>query len=250
MSDDGVDESDMEDMPDFEEDPVLADLLGDVRVAYGNQPPVVSPTLAERFEAGAKPHRSASMRRYLAQLVTATTVVVAATGGLAIAGALPAPVQDAVSGAAEDVGVDLPDGEDGTTGDEPAETTSTTPDDESAAIPTTVVDDENAEGPAGENDESTHPDNHGREVSEVARDKTLHGCEHGRAVSAVASGKVKDKPCPHAEDETTTPTTVAEDPAPEPEPAPTTADSGARSGKEDKPARGSGNGHAKARNGR
>jgi hypothetical protein len=216
----------MEDTSDFD-DPALADLLGDLRSAYRSVPPAVSPALAAQFAVGAKPNRSAWMRRRLAQLVTATTVVAAATGGLAVAGALPASVQNVVSNAADDIGVDVPQGDEGTTpSTEAEEPTSTTTVEEPSATPTTV-DDDNADDAADPSDEadaadengSTHPDNHGKEVSAVAHDKSLHGCEHGRAVSAVASGKVKDKPCPHTEEGSTTPTTIGESPQSAP-PAP------------------------------
>ena len=140
MSVGGVYGDDMEDLPDFE-DPALSELLGGVRATYGARSPVPSPALAVYFEAAAKPHRSVSMRRVLAQLVAATTVVVAATGGLAVAGALPAPVQDAVSDTADNVGVEVPQGDDATAPPDAMDAT-TTPGDDDAAVdePTTVAD--------------------------------------------------------------------------------------------------------------
>ena len=232
MSGHGVYGDDMDDVPDFE-DPALDDLLARVRVTYRSQTPPASPPLADFFAAAPRLHRSNSMRRVLAQLVAATTVVVAATGGLAVAGALPAPVQHVVSSAADGVGVDVPQGDDATPPTDPVDDTSpTTAVDESTTTvdePTTVADgtDESADDESADSaDEgATHSDNHGAEVSAVARDKTLHGCEHGRAVSSVASGKVNTKPCPHTDDAadaddtdaTTPPTTVATaPPAPEP----------------------------------
>ena len=125
MSADGVYDDDMEDLPDFD-DPALSELLGDMREAYRAQPPVPSPALAEYFEAAPTSHRSASMRRVFAQLVAAMTVVVAATGGLAVAGALPAPVQDAVSSAADGVGVDVPQGDAATPPSDATDDTTTT----------------------------------------------------------------------------------------------------------------------------
>ena len=237
MSVGGVYDDDMEDLPDFE-DPALSELLGGVRATYGARSPVPSPALAVYFEAAAKPHRSVSMRRVLAQLVAATTVVVAATGGLAVAGALPAPVQDAVSNTADNVGVEVPQGDDATAPPDAMDAT-TTPGDDDAAVdePTTVADETDDEATDDEatdddatdddatddeGDGATHPDNHGAEVSAVARDKTLHGCEHGRAVSSVASGKVKTKPCPHTDDAAAAPTPEATE-APEPTTAPESA---------------------------
>jgi len=198
MSDGGVYGSDMEDESAYEH-PTLADLLGDARVAYGVRPPRVGPALAEFFHAAPTPLRRKPMRRALAQLAAATTAVVAATGGLAIAGALPGSVQELVSGndAGDGVPLELTDGSTTTSFD--VETTTTVAD----GAPTTV--------PADPSDRE-HPDNHGAEVSEVARDRSLHGCEHGRAVSEVASGKVNDKPCPGTGETppgSTTTTTVA-----------------------------------------
>ena len=196
MSADGVYDDDMEDLPDFD-DPALSELLGDMRDAYRAQPPVPSPALAEYFEAAPTSHRSASMRRVFAQLVAAMTVVVAATGGLAVAGALPAPVQDAVSSAADGVGVDVPQGDAATPPSDVTDDTTTTvadkTDDESADDESSrrrigrrrsrrrSADDESTDV---EGDDATHPDNHGAEVSAVAHDKTLHGCEHGRGCRA------------------------------------------------------------------
>ena len=80
------------------------------------------------------------MRRVLAQLVAATTVVVAATGGLAVAGALPAPVQDAVSSAADGVGVDVPQGDDVTRLPTRSDATTTTSTTTAVDEPTTMAD--------------------------------------------------------------------------------------------------------------
>jgi cell division protein FtsN len=251
MSADGVYGDDMEDLPDFD-DPALSELLSGVRDAYRAQPPVPSRALAEYFEVAPTSHRSASMRRVFAQLVAATTVVVAATGGLAVAGALPAPVQDAVSSTADGVGIDVPQGDAATPPSDAADDTTTTvadeTDDESAddeSADDESADDESTDDESAddEGDEATHPDNHGAEVSAVARDKTLHGCEHGRAVSSVASGTVNTKPCPHIDDAATTPTTAAADaPALQPAPEPTTAaDSGTTTRKQTKPSHGSSN---------
>jgi hypothetical protein len=255
MSAGGVYGDDMEDLPDFD-DPALSELLGDVRSAYRSQLPA-SLALAELFDAVPKAHRSASMRRVLAQLVAATTVVVAATGGLAVAGALPAPVQNVVSSAADGVGVDVPQGDDATPpGAAADDTTTTTVDEPNTTSPTTDAVDESSDDSEGDDaaDVSTGADNHGAEVSAVAHDKTLHGCEHGRAVSSVASGKVKDKPCPHADEDAaaTTPTTTAtEVPEVQPTPEPTTVpESGATQSKKSKPARGNSNGrHGHAKHG-
>jgi hypothetical protein len=249
MTDHDVDGDDMKEDFDFE-DPALADVVVDVRRAYRARPLTASLVVAELFEAEPTDHppvsRSTSMRRRLAQLATATIAVVAASGGLAIAGALPAPVQDVVSGAADEVGVELPESEEPAPPEADA-TTTTVPEPE----PTTVPDeDERVDEPGdAESGDATHPDNHGAEVSAVAQDKSLHGCEHGRAVSEVASGKVNDKPCPHADDtsDDTTPSTVGE--APDEQPAPSVQSNEVR--RKGKPAHaGSGNGKGHAKRGR
>jgi hypothetical protein len=234
MSGSDVYGDDMEELPDFD-DPALRDLRADVQAAFSTRPPVASPALVELFEAAPRPHRSTSMRRVLGQLVAATTVVVAATGGLAVAGALPAPVQDLVSDTAGTVGVDVPDSEEPPSSEVPEGSTTTTVE-EPATEPATAADDpaaadEDHESDDADDDATDAAANHGAEVSAVARDKSLHGCEHGRAVSSVASGKVNPKPCPHTDEgedpdaAATAPTTVAEAPAAaaEPEPAPAEA---------------------------
>jgi hypothetical protein len=190
-------------------DPELAELLGDVRAAYTSTPPEVGAELAALIGTSAPAagiaHRRGRMRSHLAaRFAAATVAVVAAMSGLAIAGALPAPVQDALS---------LSDSADETTTTTMAdETTTTTVDNtttttvDGGATTTTIADDDDGDG----NDN----DNHGAEVSAVARDKSLHGCEHGRAVSAIASGKTNDKECKDHEaddDEESTPTSVAGD---------------------------------------
>jgi len=156
--------------------PQLADFVGDVRVAYtstpavgaeiaalmGARPPVPAPSSATR--------RSERMRStMLAKIGAATAVVVAATGGLAAAHALPAPVQEAVShlgiGTPLHSGSETPLVEDSST--------STT-----ASTMTTVPTPTTAEP----------VENHGGEVSAIAHDHSSDGCEHGAAVSDVASG--------------------------------------------------------------
>ncbi len=214
MSDDDVYRFGMDDQPTFD-DPSLRDLRGDARVAYEAPALSASPALVAIFESGAivptDTPRSWTVRRRFAQLATATVAVVAATSGLAIAGALPASVRGVFSN--DDDTVEAADE------GEPAEvplddldptTTTTAEPDTSTTLPLTTTTLAPGEDGAGE-----HPDNHGGEVSEVARDDSLHGCEHGRAVSEVASGKVHDKPCPHS---TTTSTSVPDgDAADEPE---------------------------------
>ena len=94
-------------------DPVLADLLGDVRVAYRSQTPAMGAALAsfvvgQTSQPPAK-RRIPKMRSLLTAKVAAVAAsILAGTGGLAVAGALPAPVQSVMSGAASHVGLNLP----------------------------------------------------------------------------------------------------------------------------------------------
>jgi hypothetical protein len=185
-------------------DPQLADVLGDVRVAFRSQMPPVGTELdtvlnGEGFER-APTRRTAHMRTAMARrLAAATTLALVATGGLAVAGALPAPAQDAAERAASAVGVDLPHGKSGDphghkgehgksgvhgrSGDHPG-----------SSDPTTAGSTDATDDPSP--DSAAPHDNHGAEVSAVAHDHSVTGCEHGRAVSAIASGTTNDKPCP------------------------------------------------------
>jgi hypothetical protein len=192
-------------------DPRLADLIGDMRVAYTSTPPAVGAELAALMAATPPaPAPSALSRRFesmrssmLAKIGTATAAVVAATGGLAIAQALPAPVQDAVShlgvGASSHHSADA----------EPADEESTTS--------TSSVDPSSTTLPAGPSSTTAPRDNHGGEVSAVARDHSDDGCNHGAKVSAVASdGRSNNEADPSCETSTSiadgsTTTTVKDD---------------------------------------
>jgi hypothetical protein len=134
----------------------------------------------------------------LAKCGAAVAVVIAGTSGLAAAGALPAPVQNAFS----DVGIGAPH----KSGGPKVETTAAA---DETSTTTTSIDDSSATTTVPETESTTpttvadHPDNHGDDASTVAHDNSLEGCEHGHAVAAVASGdKSNGKPC------TTTATTV------------------------------------------
>ncbi len=117
MSGDDVYPYEMNEPDDFDEaagdallsgngrDARLADLLGDIRVAYTSTPPTVGAELSALMQAP-QPAATQSFlsRRFeqmrlsiLAKVGVAAATIVAATGGLAAANALPAPVQDAVS---------------------------------------------------------------------------------------------------------------------------------------------------------
>jgi hypothetical protein len=176
----------------------LAETIGDMRAAYASTPPPVGATLAAWIGAAVPASRSA--RRFerarssiLAKVGAATAAVVAATGGLAVAGALPAPVQDAVS----HIGVGRPSHDSGdkhgkNTKDEHAKNT------KAHGSSTTV--------PGSVTSTTTLKDNHGGDVSNVAHDPSVDGCAHGKAVAGVASdGKSQGQPCPTTTTSTTMP---------------------------------------------
>ena len=193
-------------------DPALADLVADVRVAYTSEPAPAGAALAAFLGAGegAPQPSSRGFERMkssmLAKVGAATAVALAATGGLAMASALPAPMQNAVS----HLGVGAPahhghgDGHGdrtqsvGDKSDNALDDSTTTTTDASSSSSTSI--------PAVTT--TSAPANHGGTVSAVAHSTDATGCEHGRAVSAVASdGKANTKACPST---TTTTTTVDE----------------------------------------
>jgi hypothetical protein len=92
-------------------EPQLSDLFDDMRVAYTSQPPAVGAELAAVLAEAEITHDASPTRRFgrmrsslVARAGAAVAAVVAATGGLAVAHALPAPMQDAAS----DVGIGAP----------------------------------------------------------------------------------------------------------------------------------------------
>jgi hypothetical protein len=208
MSPDDVHGNEMDEPHDFDDDaadalirgtgadvdPRLAETIGDMRAAYASTPPAVGAALAVLIGtpgsvAPLTARRFERMRSsIIAKVGAATAAVVAATGGLAVAGALPAPVQDAVS----HIGVGRPahdsaDKQDKKTNADDEQRTKTTKDDgSSTSVPGSLT-----------SPTTAHKDNHGGDVSSVAHDPNLEGCAHGKAVAAVASdGKSQGKPCP------------------------------------------------------
>jgi hypothetical protein len=92
-------------------DPQLADLFDDMRVAYTSQPPAVGAELAAVLAEAELVPKASPTRRFVrmrsslvAKVGAAAAAVFAATGGLAVAHALPASMQDAAS----DVGIGAP----------------------------------------------------------------------------------------------------------------------------------------------
>jgi hypothetical protein len=175
-------------------DPSVAGLLDELRSTYRPSEPTVGHELSTFFQEPAVGRFGRSRVGFAAKAAAVIAAALAATGGLAVAGALPGPVQNAVSHAAADIGVHVPSGDDHPSASvlvvSPNDTTTTD-------VPTTVAPPETT---------TVVPERHGDVVSGVAHDATNHGCEHGRAVSAVASrGKAQTKPC-HSSTSTTTTT--------------------------------------------
>ena len=189
MNDDDVDPIEMDDSHAFDESaseallagggraafPDVADLLDDLRVAYASVPPTVGPELAALMGTAVAAAQPRAPRRFerlrssmLARVGAAAAVVAAATGGLAVAQALPAPVQNLMSHLG--VGASTHDGSEADATHGAATTTSTTASGESTVATTTTI-----------------KDNHGAVVSGVAHDHNDTGCPHGAAVSQVAS---------------------------------------------------------------
>ena len=166
--------------------PQLADLLGDLRVAYRRD--VTPAPDATTLVAAATPDdapggttMTRSHARHAGRALVGALVALLATAGLAVAGALPAPVGHLVEPASHDV--EVPEGDTPVTSDDP----DGTPEDD---------------GEAGVDEpEAADANSHGKEVSELARTTELRGCEKGRAVSALASGREVDEraPCPHVD---------------------------------------------------
>ena len=154
-----------------EHDPGLADVLADLRVAYTQSAPAVGALLSAflaRTEpaVSAPPPRRSRFERLRASMVAkigaATAAAVAATGGLAVANALPAPLQDTMS----HLGIGAPAGRNNSSPTVDQTTTTVAAGVDAPAI-----------------DSATR---HGSIVSPIAHERT-DGCNHGGDVSRVAS---------------------------------------------------------------
>lgn len=221
MSDHGVYRNEMNEPPDLDEatieallsgdggeaDPALADLLSDMRAAYTSILPPPNAELSALMGVSQRRMASSGVSRFermrsstLAKIGAATAALLAATGGLGIAHALPGPVQDAVShlgiGSTSHHNPDTPTAQDSTT----------------TVVPTVTS------GPAGSNPTTAKAsDNHGDVVSGVAHDHSATGCDHGAAVSQVASdGRSQNDALQHAAPggSCATSTTIAAHPTP------------------------------------
>jgi len=174
-------------------DPLLADVLGDLRVASTARMPRVGADLAALLGAPASNASNATatpslcstqarIRSRLAKIgAAAAAAIVAATGGLAVAGALPPPIQNALSH------VGLPSPSAGPPHHHRVDTTpSTQPSTAADPTTTTAIDPPAAAGPA----------DHGRAVSGVAHNQADRGCGHGHDVAAAAADrKSNGQPC-------------------------------------------------------
>ena len=111
MSQDGVHNNEM-DLPEEPEAQLPSELLGDMRLAYGARLPRAGAALRSLFENGlprAETEIHRSFRGSLVRLAAVSLALFGTMSGLAVAGALPAPVQNAMSGVAQTVGFDIPD---------------------------------------------------------------------------------------------------------------------------------------------
>jgi hypothetical protein len=158
--------------------PRLADLFEAMRTEYASVPPTAGPELSALMRVGRSTRESARIRRrfeqkrasMLAKIGGAVAVLVAATGGLAAAQALPGPLQDAIS----HLGLPAPTKPTFDPHSSPDSTTTSDPTSASSTIAPTPTTTGTSSG-------------HGAVVSGVARDHSTSGCEHGAAVSAAAS---------------------------------------------------------------
>lgn len=120
MTDDDVHRTEMPD----DLDALLHDLRG---AADAVPPPAPGPALTTLFRDGAPAVApTAPARRRAVGVAVAATVAGLGFGGLGVAGALPAPVQDRVADLVEPVGIDLPHSDDGDPDPVVTTTTSTT----------------------------------------------------------------------------------------------------------------------------
>jgi hypothetical protein len=158
---------------------VIRDTWGDSEVDLARAANVASDLAAAAVEAEGdyvRPPVATGRRRrkVAAGLAGGLAASLLLTGGLAAAEVLPDDAQRVVADLGDAVGVDLP---------EPAS---------DKAVDATSKDKAKDEGTEeGEGGEATHPDNHGKQVSEAAHDHSRdEECgNHGKAVSSVARGE-------------------------------------------------------------
>jgi uncharacterized membrane protein YgcG len=144
-----------------EPSPDVADRHLAAMVAASRAPSAVEGLVADPAGRGAMSIKPAEFRnpkvarRRLRVAVVGLAACFVLVGGLAAAGALPGPAQDAVADAAELVGFDLP---------------------------------------GGSSEQAEEASAFGKEVSETAQSDDLSGCEKGMAVAQVATSKAEEQP--------------------------------------------------------
>jgi hypothetical protein len=179
-------------------DPALANLVGEIRTNFSTATPAVGPELSAFFRE--EPQRYVRSRAGLAAKVAAAIAAcLAAMSGLAVAGALPGPLQHAVSRAAGDLGVHVPDN-DGHGSSQPRVIVGVSESTTTGADSSTTEHGDSKTPPGG---------THGAAVSAVAHDRSLTGCEHGAAVASVASRTTKTPACVKSSSTTTTTSDLA-----------------------------------------
>ncbi|HWS46314.1 MAG TPA: hypothetical protein VN636_10665 [Acidimicrobiia bacterium] len=162
--------------------PDLAGLIADLR-AYATTLPRPGSELARLLDGTAPPVAQVARRRprvpsAVAKIGVAAAAVIAGTGGLALAGALPAPIQAVLS--------HLDSGRPSRSHSQ-AKTV--------AALKTTTIVPTTTSNIAA-NATSTSVRTNGEQVSAVAHDHNNIGCDHGHAVAAAASDdKSHGQPC-------------------------------------------------------
>ena len=124
-----------------------------------------------------------SKSKVLTAKVAAAAVLVLGVGSAAAAtGSLPDAAQDGLSKAASHVGIELP-----TSAGDQADTHATTSDDETTTTTTEADTNEvKAADDTAAAEQGPTADNHGADVSDVARNTTAEGRDKGEAVSTAA----------------------------------------------------------------
>lgn len=196
MTSDGVHPFDMPDELDT--------FLEELRSAAAAVPaPAPGPALATLFRDGAAPVATPSpARRWALRVAVAGAVAGFGFGGLGVAGALPAPVQDRVADLAQHVGIDLPDGDDEPAKRAPAPTvpkfTTTTTVSPSADVPGRTGDTPGLGGTTP----STRPESPGRSDTAPGRTEQTPSAEApgrtGETPAADAPGRTSETPAVEA----------------------------------------------------
>jgi hypothetical protein len=178
-------------------DPQFADLFDDMRIAYSSQPPAVGAELAAVIAVAEPTPEASPARRFermrssiIAKAGAATAAVFAATGGLAVAHALPASMQDAAS----EIGIGAPAGHGHHAHEaievEPRDSTTTTIEHE-----TTTVPDHDKDAVDNEHDDNDrgavvgdHQGDNNQDENECEADEQGEGANDGAVTSTSVPG--------------------------------------------------------------